>query len=103
VINPAAFVTPLGTGQFGDSGRNMLRGPALLNWDFSVFKKFKVRESQLLEFRAEIFNVFNTPEFSNPAANVSAPATFGQSFSTITTPVGFPSQRQIQLALKYFF
>jgi hypothetical protein len=103
VINPAAFVTPLGTGQFGDSGRNMLRGPALLNWDFSVFKKFKVRESQMLEFRAEIFNLFNTPEFSNPSADVSAPATFGQSFSTITTPVGFPSQRQIQLALKYSF
>jgi len=107
VINPAAFVSPgnypTGTGQFGDSSRNMLRGPAYFNWDFSVFKKFKVRESQSLEFRAEFFNLFNTPQFSQPASDISAPATFGQSFSTINTPVGFPTQRQIQLALKYSF
>lgn len=102
-INPAAFVSPMGTGKFGTSGRNILRGPALMNTDFSLFKKFKVRESQTLEFRGEVFNIFNTPEFANPAADVSAPATFGKSLATITTPVGFGTQRQIQLALKYYF
>jgi len=102
VINPDAFVTPEGTGTYGDSGRNMLRGPALMNWDFSVFKNFKLRESQNLQFRAEFFNIFNTPLFSIPSANVNNPATYA-SYSTISPPTGFPSQRQIQLALKYSF
>ena len=109
MVNINAFSNPLVTspGQFGNSvspsaGRNLLSGPALLNWDFSLFKDFKIRESQTLQFRAEFFNLFNTPQFNNPAANVRVAGTFGRSSSTISS-TGFPSQRQLQFALKYIF
>ena len=67
-----------------------------MNWDFSLFKRFKVRERQTLEFRYEMFNMFNHPNFSNPSSDISAPSTFGQSFSAY-------SGRQMQFALKYVF
>ncbi len=74
-----------------------------MNWDFSIVKNFKIREGQRLEFRAESFNLFNTPLIAQPAAAISAPASFGQTFSTISRASGFLSQRQIQFALKYIF
>jgi hypothetical protein len=81
---------------FGNAGRNLLSGPSFMNWDFSLFKRFKVRERQTLEFRYEMFNMFNHPNFSNPSSDISAPSTFGQSFSAY-------SGRQMQFALKYVF
>jgi hypothetical protein len=101
-INIAAFTTPA-TGTFGNAGRNIARGPSAYNWDFSIFKHFQVREKQSLEFRFETFNIFNTPQFSVPQANTSAPATFGGSFSTDSTLMLFGTQRQIQFGLKYVF
>jgi hypothetical protein len=44
---------------FGDAGRNIVRGPGLQNWDFSIFKLFPVREQMHFEFRAEFFNIWN--------------------------------------------
>ncbi len=87
----------------GNLGRNTLAGPSAYNWDFSVFKNFAVREGQRLEFRYEVFNLFNTPQFANPQSNLSAPSTFGRSFSTQGNLGGFGSQRQMQLGLKYSF
>lgn len=55
-----ALMTP---GQFGNSGRNILRGPGFQNWDITVLKAFQIRESMRLQFRAESFNVFNHPNF----------------------------------------
>jgi hypothetical protein len=100
-INIAAFTTPVG--HFGDARRNLLAGPAVFNTDFGISKTFRLRESQRIEFRAEMFNIFNTPQFANPEANLASPATFGQTFSTITTNAGFGSNRQVQFALKYGF
>jgi hypothetical protein len=101
-INLAAFSAP-GDGVFGNGGRNTLKGPSAFNWDFSLFKNFRVREHQTLEFRAEMFNVFNTPQFAAPVANMSSIA-FGQSLSTINAGSGFfGSNRQIQFALKFVF
>jgi hypothetical protein len=102
-INYAAFSSPVGTGALGNVGRNTLKGPAVYNWDFSLFKNFRVKEHQTLEFRAEIFNIFNTPQFAAPSADISSPATFGQSLSTIGSAGGFGSNRQIQFALRYAF
>ena len=65
-------------------------------WDFSLFKRFNVRERQTLEFRFEMFNMFNHPNFANPGANIAAPATFGQSWGA------YPG-RDMQFALKYVF
>jgi hypothetical protein len=100
-INLAAFTTPVG--HFGDVRRNLLAGPAVYNTDFGVSKIFRLRESQRMEFRAEMFNIFNTPQFANPEANLASPATFGQTFGTIATNAGFGTNRQMQFALKYNF
>jgi hypothetical protein len=101
-VNIAAFATPL-TGTWGTSGNNILRGPAAYNFDFSLFKNFHITERQILQFRAEVFNIFNTPQFTNPSASLTAPAFFGGSFGTLTDLDGFPTQRQVQFALRYEF
>lgn len=100
-LNLAAFKAPVG--RFGTLGRNVFTGPSAYNWDFSLFKNFKIRETQGVQFRAEMFNIFNTPQFSNPGSTTNAPATFGKSFTTIPAVGGFGSNRQIQFALRYAF
>lgn len=100
-LNRDAFATPA-TGSFGNAGRNLLSGPAAFNWDFSLFKIFKLAEHKTLEFRSEMFNIFNTPQFANPVGNLASPA-FGGTFGTIATGSGFGSNRQIQFALRFVF
>ncbi len=70
-FNPLAFAQPT-CACFGTSGYNNLRGPFYFNWDQSLFRKFQLGERFGLEFRAEGFNISNTPHFANPAANVSS-------------------------------
>jgi hypothetical protein len=60
--NPSQFVAPRGL-TFGNAGRNFLNNPSRLNFDMSLLKHFKIRESADLEFRAEAFNVFNHTQF----------------------------------------
>ena len=60
--NPSQFVAPRGL-TFGNAGRNFLNNPSRLNFDLSVLKHFKIRESGQLEFRAEAFNVLNHTQF----------------------------------------
>ncbi|MDQ3803346.1 MAG: TonB-dependent receptor [Acidobacteriota bacterium] len=61
----AAFCLP-GTQHFGSLGRNSLRGPGYKNFDFSVFKTTPITERVRLQLRAEIFNLFNHPNFASP-------------------------------------
>jgi hypothetical protein len=87
---------------FGNSGRNILRGPGTKQLDVSLFKSFPFLERRRVEFRAEAFNVLNTPQFNNP--NVS----IGFSGAGRITSAGSPTvyqrtSRQIQLALKVYF
>ena len=95
-FNTAAFAVPSAY-TFGNVGRNILRGPATVNFDFSVFRRFPLplREGMALEFRAEAYNVLNTTHFGNPVANLSN-VNFGQ----ITSASG---SRQIQLGAKIQF
>lgn len=101
--NPAAFaIPPTAPGQtfatlYGNARRGILRGPAQQNVDFSVFKNFPFREDMNLQFRAEAFNLFNTPEFGLPYNAVDATGLAGSISSTIHAP------RQLQLALKLTF
>jgi hypothetical protein len=93
-FNTAAFVqNPAGT--FGNSGRNILRGPFRENLDFGANKSFPITERHKLQFRAEFFNIFNHANLNNPNGNQSAPQ-----FGRIT---GSGAPRVIQLALKYMF
>jgi hypothetical protein len=103
-ININAFSVPA-TGTFGNLGRNTFPGPAAYNWDFSLFKTFHIAEHRTVQFRVESFNLFNTPQFSNPTASLNAPATFGKSTSTLTTlgQGAFGMNRQIQFTLRLNF
>jgi len=110
-----------GTWHFGSLGRNALRGPGYHNVDFSIFKDTEINEKLRIQLRAEIFNIFNHPNFSNPllpafAADMTSsvdPATGrGTGFLPITvTPdvgIGNPfmgggGPRNIQLAMKLIF
>ena len=86
----------VGTG-FGNSGVGIVRGPAQNNFDISLAKQFPLRPERLaLQFRAEFFNAFNTPQFASPDATFTDPA-FGQITATSVSP------RLIQLALKVTF
>jgi hypothetical protein len=82
-------------GTYGTSSRNSLIGPGVINFDFSLVKAFPIRERQSLQFRTELFNVFNHANFNNPNATITA-ATFGRVLSA-----GEP--RIIQFALKFVF
>jgi hypothetical protein len=94
-INRAAFAAPAQY-TFGSLGRNRLRSDWTRNFDLSVFRHFRLKESKALEFRAEAFNTFNTPVFAAPTANLSSP-TFGQVFATAN------NARQLQFSLKLLF
>jgi hypothetical protein len=103
-FNLAAFAPVVtGSGQIGNVGRNSLTGPKQFNWDFSLFKKFQISERQRVEFRAEVFNLSNTPQFAQPGGNVTSPATFGKSLSTLLAAGSFGSYRAVQFGLKYNF
>jgi hypothetical protein len=82
-------------GQYGQSGRNILSGPAFSNTDFAVLKEFPFRERYRVQFRSEFFNVFNQVNFNNPDNGVTD-STFGQI-------LGANSGRVIQFALKLFW
>jgi len=79
----------------GTMGRNVVIGPGINNYDLSFIKRFKVTESQSLEFRSELFNAFNHAQFEN-VGTTGFSGTFGQ----VTTDRG---PRLVQFALKYYF
>jgi hypothetical protein len=94
LIGPDPFTTG-----FGNAGVGIVNGPGQVNTDLAIIKKIAVRwpaESANVEFRAEFFNVFNHPQFSDPDTNLSSP-TFGQILTTAVNP------RVMQFALKFSF
>lgn len=83
--------------RYGSTGRNLLRGPGLVNMDLSLFKRIPLPwERMNLQFRAETFNLSNTPHFNNPASNVSA-----GDFLTITGALS--DERSIRFGLRLAF
>jgi hypothetical protein len=82
---------------FGDSSTGFLRGPAQRNVDLALERTFPIFESLSFHFRAEFFNVSNTPNFANPNTTLSS----GQAFGTITGTANNP--RIIQFAGKFQF
>lgn len=65
-FDPLAFA-PVTEPRFGNAGFNSLRGPGFANFDFSVQRQFSLSNRVNLQFRAEVFNLTNTPHFANPA------------------------------------
>ena len=64
-FNTSVFVVNA-PGTFGNTGRNILRGPRFFNADFSVLKDTRITERTTFQFRAQFFNLFNNVNFNNP-------------------------------------
>ena len=98
-FNTAAFVSlPPASYQFGDAGRDTIRGPSFSNLDCSLFKNFQIKERYRLQIRGEFFNVANHPNYGQPGSSFGT-ATFG----TITALAGNANMRQVQLGAKILF
>jgi hypothetical protein len=106
-INPASFTDgPTGTFK-GTSGRNSLFGPSYQSVDFSVFKSGTIHEVVKVEFRAELFNLFNHINYA-PPLNVSDGSSLGQLYDTVGDYNGAPGigpgePFNAQLGLKVHF
>lgn len=93
LANPYQVVAP---GVVGDSGRNTLRGPHTTVFDAALMRDFRMTERTNLEFRWEVFNVSNTPEFGQPNANLTSSAA-----GTITSLSGDPRVMQFAARLSF--
>ncbi len=124
-LNPTAFATPL-PGTYGNLQRGALHGPNFRQLDLVVSKHFPFGGVRNAEFRAEVFNLFDTANFSNPVATLpnalpsnatteankvqpgqaftpAAATTFGTITSTVGRTVGLGTSRQVQFALRLNF
>jgi hypothetical protein len=110
-VSKAVFASPcvaavppatLPTCHPGTLGRNAITGPKFVNTDFSVTKNTKITERFTLQFRSEMFDVLNHPNFGNPVLTVTS-GSFGRITSTRFPTGDFGSSRQIQFALKLLF
>jgi hypothetical protein len=102
-LNAAAFSLPA-FGKFGNLGRGTITLPGIKNVDFSINKNWRLREHYGIQFRAEMFNVFNHPNFLGLDGNLSLDRTTGKStnpdFGRLS---GDRGPREIQFGLKFSF
>jgi hypothetical protein len=124
-LNPAAFATPQ-PGTFGNLERNSIHGPGFKQIDMFFAKHFNLTGRNDLEFRMEVFNLFNTVNYANPIGTLpqaipnaalteanrvqpgqaytpAAAGTFGRLTSTVGRTVGLGTPRQMQFALRFTF
>ena len=108
ILNPAAFCSPGTAGcpgpeAFGDVPRNFGRAPGVWQTDLALSKRIPLTEQASLQFRAEVFNLFNKPLYATPDGTISD-SDFGQLSSPLnTTPIGMGTPRQFQFMLKVQF
>jgi hypothetical protein len=103
-VNSTGLSSPSTGGvlHFGSLGRNAITGPGFSNTDFSVTKNTRITESVRIQFRAELFDLFNHPNFGNPVLTFGS-SIFGRIQSTRFPGGDFGSSRQAQFALKLLF
>jgi hypothetical protein len=94
-FNTAAFA-PNALGTFGNSGRNMIRGPGLQQVDLGLHKTFPLTGAAKLQVRVEAFNAFNHVNFAQPNTSQNS-SNFGRILATATDP------RIMQFALRVWF
>ena len=101
-FDTSAF-SPVTEQRFGTAGYNSMRGPRFVNLDLSVFRQFGLGGTRTLQFRAEIFNVTNTPHFANPQANASNTSNFGIITNTANSGREGIDERFIRLGVRVGF
>ena len=124
-LNPAAFAMPQ-PGKWGNLERGLLHGPNFKQADIVLAKHFPVSGSRDIELRAEVFNLFDAANFSNPNATLpnalpsnsttetnklqpgqpftaAGAGVFGTITSTVARTVGMGTSRQVQFALRMNF
>jgi hypothetical protein len=90
-FDTTAFLAPPG-GYQGNAGRNVIKGPGFAEFDFSVTRNLPVNERLKAQFRGELFNIFNHPNFGTPNLNIQS--------STAGAITSAYDPRSIQFALK---
>jgi hypothetical protein len=106
-FNTAAFANPT-LGTFGNVGRNSLYGPAFIVLNSSVGRFFQLSQEKNLEFKADAFNLFNTPNLANPNTQLASAASDQGNYGTIRSTVGTngvvgTNGRRLQLSLLLHF
>ncbi len=102
-FNTAAIGAPLTRGDFGNAPRDVYRGPGINNWDFTLYKNFPITERTRLQFRWELYNLFNHTQFSavdNNARFDSQGRQVNGQFGQVTAA---RSERQMQFSLRFDF
>jgi hypothetical protein len=114
-FNPAAFripgcpdnnpvcPKPDNVGRFGNVGIGTVRGPRIANADFALSKYFPIHERVRAQFRVNMANVFNHPNFALPASNISSPATVARITATTPPTFGTVGPREIDFQLRLEF
>jgi hypothetical protein len=92
-FNTAAFARAVGLD--GTAGRNIVRGPAAVNWNISAFKDFQIQENHRIQFRTDFFNLLNEVNLATPNGTLTSP-----SFGQVTAAA---DGRVLQFGLKYRF
>lgn len=97
----ASSFAPAAVGTFGNAPRDLLKGPGINDWDFTLFKDTNITESTRMELRMEFYNLFNHENFwaGGIVTDINQGANFGREFSD--NPAIGP--RLIQLAAKFYF
>ena len=104
VVLPVSFVGGKTIFHFGSQGRNVVIGPGFNNSDFSIIKRTKLSESKIIEFRWEVFDLFNHANFGQPGRTAQVGSTTFGVISNTRFPTGDSgSSRQMQFALKFKF
>ena len=126
--NANAFAVPNGYDgtygvNYGNVGRNSLRGPGFFQWDFSAMKNFALTEHMKLQFRTDLFNILNHPNYANPDGGICSALNWGAAGQTVgCTPnpyfgvtastvanqtgngaIGNGTSRQAQFSMKLLF
>lgn len=105
-FDPTAF-RPVNEARFGTAGFNSMRGPGRVNWDFGLFRNFKFTERWQMQFRAEAFNLTNTPKFGDPGTNASSvqynPDGSIRNLNGFAEITSASEERQFQLGLRLNF
>ena len=97
-------------GRFGNSGKGIIQGSGANNWDVNLAKNFHFTERHTVQFRAELFNTFNHPQFDDPVLQPLVRDATGRVLNpnagkiTSASDFGFrQTERVIQFGLKYSF